>query len=109
MKTNTITLLNNVSAAGAGATVDLASLLGTVKGIPQVDITITGTATVQIQTSKDGTTWESQSEQTATASGISIPLPARHSMIRAEVTSYTSGSVTVTGTVITFRGGDPNL
>lgn len=109
MRTNTITLLDNVSAVGAGTTVDLASLLGAIKGIPSFDVTITGVATVQIQTSKDGTTWASQSEKTATESGISIPLPARHSMIRAEVTGYTSGNVTVNGTVNTFRGGDPNF
>jgi hypothetical protein len=109
MKTNTITLLDAVAVAGPGAAIDLASLIGVVKGIPSFDVTITGTGTVQIQTSKDGTTWESQSEKTVTESGISIPLPARHSMVRGEVTAYTSGTITVTSTVNTIRGGDPNL
>ena len=87
----------------------LASLIGAVNGISSFDVTITGTATVQIQTSKDGATWASQSEKTETEGGISIPLPDRHSMVRAEVTAYTAGAITVTGTVNTFRGGDPNF
>jgi len=80
------TLLNAVSQAGAGSTVQPD------KTARVYQITITGTATVAIEASCDDSNWVTLASVTASG-GYESTAPWPY--VRANVTSYTSGTVTV--------------
>lgn len=83
---NVVTLLDGVSATGASESVIMTP------GMKNFQIVISNTATVAIQASNDGTNWETLT--TATSSGMyDYSGSARN--YRANVTAYTSGTVTV--------------
>ncbi len=87
-KLQTIKLLNAVSAAGAGAAHEVnGDRLG-------FYIQIQTTATVTIETSPDGTTWLATTITGRTTSAYAA-LDELHRYVRANVTSWTAGTVTV--------------
>src|SRR3954447_22279365 len=88
-KLQTVKILNAVAATGAGTIVH--EVVGNRLGIY---ITITNTATVKVETSPDGTTWFDTSVASKTASGYFMLLEL-HRYVRANVTAFTSGTVSV--------------
>lgn len=87
-KLQRINLLNAAAAVGAGAAHEVnSSRLG-------IYIRISATATVEIQTSADGTNWLATSITAKTASGY-FALDELHRFVRANVTAWTSGTVSV--------------
>lgn len=82
----TTTLLNAAAATGAGAASTFKALNITYQAV------VTGTATVEVQGSNDGTNWVQIAN--FTASGASTKADA-FKYVRANVTAYTSGAVTV--------------
>ena len=85
----TIRIMNAQGAAGAGTVVHEVS--GTRLG---VYIQTVSTATVKIETSPDGVTWFDTSIVGKTANGY-FHLDELHRFVRANVTAWTAGSVTV--------------
>jgi hypothetical protein len=83
-----IKLLDAAAATGAGTAV------GVVGDHLGFYISITNTATVKIETSPDGSTWMDTSITAKTASGY-FALDEAHRYVRANVTAFTSGTVTV--------------
>ncbi len=86
-KLQTIRIMNAQGAAGAGAAHEVTGdRLGFYISV--------GTATVDIETSPDGATWLKTSIAGKTASGY-FALNELHRFVRANVTAFTSGAVTV--------------
>ena len=87
-KIQRINLLSAAGAVGAGAAHQVnGDRLG-------IYIRITGTATVKMETSADGVSWVDSSITGKTASGY-FALDELHRFVRANVTAWTSGTVTV--------------
>ena len=87
-KLQTVRILNAAAATGPGAAHEVSGeRLG-------LYLQITGTATAKIETSPDGTTWLDTSITGKTASGY-FALDEIHRYVRANVTAFTSGTVTV--------------
>ena len=87
-KLQTVRLLNGAVATGAGAAHEVTGdRLG-------FYITVVTTATVKIETSPDGATWFDTSITAKTASGY-FGLDELHRFVRANVTAWTAGAVTV--------------
>ena len=87
------TLLSAVTAAGAGTAVQPPTGSGAnyARKFPLIVSGIT-TATVTIQVSLDGTIWEDLSAITA---DVATSVDVTFNWIRANVTAYTSGTITV--------------
>lgn len=83
---NTETLLDAVAATGASSTRPMGRLHKV------FSIVISGTATVAIQGSAEGTTWHTLASSTTTAAYANAEA---WPLIRASVTAYTSGTVSV--------------
>ena len=83
-----VTLLNAVAATGASTDVD------PVSGEYSFQVTGTFVGTVAFEATIDGTNWEELG--TATAEGLTHYTGKLVSSVRANVTAYTSGSITVT-------------
>jgi hypothetical protein len=87
-KLQTIRLLNAAAATGPGPAHEVTGeRLG-------FYIAVTLTATVKIETSPDGVAWFDTSIVSKTANGY-FPLNELHRYVRANVTAFTSGTVTV--------------
>ena len=86
---NVITLLNAVTATGAGSTVE--PLVDADHQIDNLPVQVFGTfvGTVAIEVSLDGTTWHAYASKTA-AEAFTVPY---FPYVRANVTAYTSGSI----------------
>ena len=87
-KVHTIKIADGLAAVGAGAQ---HAVSGARIGLYYE---ITGTATLSIQTSPDGTLWVDTSITGKTASGYTN-LDQLHRFVRANVTAWTSGVVNV--------------
>lgn len=81
-------LLDAVVAAGVGSSVEV---VGDHLGFY---ISIATTATVKVETSPDGTTWFDTSIAGKSASGY-FALEEAHRYVRANVTAWTAGAVSV--------------
>lgn len=102
---NTVTMQDAAAATGEGALLRVTSVDGTCTfGTMQVTGTFVGTVT--FQATVDGTNWVSllmtnlttgSTSATATAPGIFRATVAGLKAVRANVTAYTSGDITVTG------------
>jgi hypothetical protein len=99
------TLLNAVGATGAGTAMGCAD-----RATAAFQLLITGTATVTVQGTIDGTNWVTvrvrdvatgTAAATATASSIVQAGVAGLKSVRPNVTAWTSGTVTVLGTTQT--------
>ena len=83
-----IKLLDAAAATGAGAAVEVnGDRLG-------LYFVLTGTATAKIETSPDGSTWMDTSITAKSATGY-FALEEAHRYVRANVTAFTDGTVTV--------------
>jgi hypothetical protein len=89
-KRSTYTLLNGVTATGAGTAVTPEHFRGDHENLNAIIRGIT-TATVAIEVSLDGTNFVAITSQTADWAGKVADFP----YIRANVTAYTSGTITV--------------
>jgi hypothetical protein len=81
-----VTLLDAVSATGAGATATVFPLH------KAFQVIISATATCELQASLDGTNWITLRSSTA-SEGYTVEAPWRR--LRGNVTAYTSGTVTL--------------
>lgn len=92
MSTTSTTLLSSVSAAGAGSSHDLTAEPRYPGGGHAAQISGSFTATVAVEGSVDGSTWHSLGS--LSAPGL-ITFTGAFSSLRGNVTSYTSGSITL--------------
>lgn len=105
----TFTLLDAVTAAGAGTELDLYAQPGKMDGAASATMTISGTATVELEY-YDGAAWQSAASRTSTGTESNITtIPLNVMRVRGNVTAYTDGNCTLTITVTFKRGGDPNF